>query len=302
MLTPEQVRFFHDNGYLIMRQVIPQRDIESLRRAVDRLQSAAISRLSRPDYLESANHLNKDWIEHPDEHFVYRRKPDGAFSFHRIERGFTQDPIFAQVAMSPHILTPVWQILERPFWPRAGNIVVKLPHEGAEVRWHQDIPYLFWSSGGHPSKGRPTTHPIPNFTTDIYLEPSTAQNGCLYAVPGSHRNGTVDVDGLVAEQGWYLKGAVPLELQPGDMMFHHVALVHGSPENHSPTQRRTFYLHFLSDETVADAYSDWPDLKSADENRAFWSKAMTQRQALVDERSPDLFAFSVTPEGLAARI
>lgn len=302
MLTPEQVRFFHENGYLILRQVIPSRDIEALRRTVDRLQAAAISRLNQPGYLDPATQLNKDWIEHPDDHFVYRRKPDGAFSFHRIERGFTQDPIFAQVAMSPHILTPVWQLLERPFWPRAGNIVAKLPHEGAEVRWHQDIPYLYWSSGGHPSKGRPTTHAIPNFTTDIYLEPSTVKNGCLYALPGSHRNGTIDVDKLVAEQGWYLRGAVPLELEPGDMMFHHVAIVHGSPENHSPAQRRTFYLHYLNDETIADAYSDWPDLKSTAENQAFWSQAKAERQALVDEQSSDVFPFTITAEGLAPRM
>jgi len=187
--------------------------------------------------------------------------------------------------------------LERPFWPRAGNIVAKLPHEGAAVRWHQDIPYLYWSTGGHPSEGRPTTHPIPNFTTDIYLEPSNAENGCLYAIPGSHRNGTVDVDKLLAEQGGRLKDAVPLELEPGDVMFHHVALVHGSPENRSPSQRRTFYVHYLTDETVADAYADWSDLKTPKENQNFWSRAITERRAHTPD-SPDWLSFQTTPNGL----
>lgn len=301
MLTQDQVRFFHDNGYLIMRGLLPQRDIEALRSAVDRLQHDAIAKIGRPGYFDNCKHLSKDWIEHNEDHYVYRQKPDGAYSFHRIERGYTQDPVFAQVAMSPRLLTPAWQVLQRPFWPRAGNVVVKLPHEGAEVRWHQDIPYLYWSSGGHPGKGRPETHPIPNFNTDVYLEPSTRENGCLWAIPGSHRRGTVDVDKLVAEQGWYLQGAVPLELEPGDVMFHHVALVHGSPENRSPELRRTFYIHYLNDETVRDAYADWPDLKTSDENQTFWSQAMAARRGAAGEETDGTLQFRITPDGLTPR-
>lgn len=298
MLTQEQVQFFHDNGYLIMRGLLPESDLAAMRNAVERLQGDAIAKIGKPDYFKNCKHLSKDWIEHNDDHYVYRQKPDGAYSFHRIERGYTQDPIFSQMAMSPRLLTPAWQVLGRPFWPRAGNVVIKLPQEGAEVRWHQDIPYLYWSSGGHTSKGRPTTHPIPNFNTDVYLDSSTKDNGGLWAIPGSHRNGTVDVDKMVAEEGWYLKGAVPLELEPGDVMFHHVALVHGSPENKSPTLRRTFYIHYLNDATVQDAYADWPDLKSSIENQAFWSKAMSERQASVGEETDGTLRFKVTPEGL----
>jgi hypothetical protein len=281
-----------------MRGQLPASDIEALRAAVHRLQEDAIAKMGRAGYMDNCSHLNKDWIEHQRDHYVYRKKPDGAYSFHRIERGYTQDPVFARTAMSPRLLTPVWQVLQRPFWPRAGNVVVKLPHEGAEVRWHQDIPYLYWSSGGHPGKGRPATHPIPNFNTDIYLDSSTKENGCLWAIPGSHRSGTVDVDKLEAEQGWFLKGAVALELEPGDVMFHHVALVHGSPENKSPALRRTFYIHYLNDETVKDAYCDWPDLKSSAENQAFWSRAMAERSAAAGGETGEWLQFRITPDGL----
>jgi hypothetical protein len=302
MLTSDQVRFFHDNGYLIMRGILPQRDIEALRKVVDRLQDDALRKLHQPGYLERAKFLNKDWIEHNDDHYVYREKPDGQFSFHRIERGYTKDPLFAQVAMSPTLLNNAWQIIGRPFWPRAGNVVVKLPHEGAAVRWHQDIPYLYWSSGGHPGRGRPTTHPIPNFTTDIYLESSNSENGCVYAIPGSHRNGTVDVDKLVAAHGFMLPGAVPLEVEPGDVMFHHVAVVHGSPENRSSALRRTFYVHYLADETVRDAYSDWPDLMTAPQNMAFWGQALRARRAPIEREREEPVNFQVTPDGLAPTI
>ncbi len=300
MLTPEQIKFFHDNGYLIVRGLLPRRDIEAMQRAADELQEAAVSRLSQPGYFDTAKHLNKDWIERDDDHFVYRQKPDGAYAFHRVERMYTRQPIFRQIAMSSRLLMPAWQLLQRPFWPRGGAMVWKMPHEGAEVRWHQDIPYLYWSSGGHPSKGRPATHPIPNFNTDIYLDSSNRENGGLYVLPGTHRNGTVDVDKLVEKHGFDLPGAVVLDAEPGDVAFHHVAVVHGSPENHSPARRRTFYVHYLCDETVNDAYADWPNLLSAEENTRQWSEAMKQRKELADEGDAD-GSFEITPEGLAPR-
>ena len=277
MLTPEQINSFHENGYLIVRDCIPPAVIEELRGAADALQRDALARMREPNYSDGLKRVNKSWIEHERDHFVYREKPDGSLSFHRVERMFTRQAVFRRFAMTPELLSAAHQLIGLPFWPRAGALVVKLPREGAEVRWHQDIPYLYWSSGGHPGKGRAATHAISNFTTDIYLDDSNDSNGCLYAIPASHKNGTVDVDAMTAEHGFMLPGAAALELGPGDIMFHHVAVVHGSPENHSATLRRTFYIHYMADETMRDAYADWPDLKSTEENMTFWSNAMAER-------------------------
>ncbi len=296
MLTDEQIGFFHDKGYLIVRGCVPIEQIEALRAAADELERDAIARLSTRGYTDGLKRLNESWIEHERDHFVYREKADGSLSFHRIERMFTRQEVFRQFAMSPMLLRAASQLIGLPFWPRAGALVVKLPHEGAEVRWHQDIPYLYWSSGGHASRGRPATHAIPNFTTDIYLDESNESNGCVYAISGSHKNGSVDVDALVERYGFKPPGAAPLEISPGDIMFHHVALVHGSRENRSAARRRTFYVHYMADETVRDAYADWPDLMSADENIAVWSKAIA---SLGDAESD---AFVLTSEGIVPAV
>ena len=298
MITPEQVRSFNENGYLIIRGLLPEAEIKALRGEADRLQADALAKIREPDYLAGAKFLSRDWIENPADGYVYRQKPDGAYSFHRAERMFRREPLWAQMAMSPRLLASVWSVLGRPFWPRGGSLVYKLPHEGAEVRWHQDIPYLYWSSGGHTSKGRPTTHPVPNFNVDIYLEPSNEGNGCLWAIPGSHLNGTVDVDHLVAAHGWNIPRAMPLEIEPGDVMLHHVAVVHGSPENRGPNLRRTFYIHYMTDETLRDAYSDWPDLLSSQENVARWSAALDSRQAGLGPAAEAGWAFAALAEGI----
>lgn len=295
MATMTQTQEFMEQGFVKMPGLLPPDELRRVQAAADRLIADAIAKLAEPGYADPLKRESKNWIEHPQTHYVYREKPDGALSFHRIERMFTQDEAFVSLAMSGRLLERVWSVLERPFWPRGGSLVVKRPHEGAEVRWHQDIPYLYWSSGGHPGKGRPTTHPIPNFTTDIYLDASTTQNGCLYAIPGTHKAGTVDVDQMVAQHGFILPGAIPLTAQPGDVMFHHVAVVHGSPENRAPEQRRTFYIHYQCNETTQDAYADWPDLMSPAEAEAFWGPALARRQAAGDESAG---RFAVTPDGL----
>lgn len=139
---------------------------------------------------------------------------------------------------------------------------------------------------------------MPNFNVDIYLEPSHEGNGCLWAIPGTHRDGTVDVDHMVAAHGWKLPGAVPLEVEPGDVMLHHVAVVHGSPENRGPDLRRTFYIHYMADETLEDAYGDWPDLLSSAENVEHWSAAMKSRQAHLGPVAEQGWAFGAFADGL----
>ncbi len=296
MLSQNELRTFDQQGLLHMPGLLAGAELAALQQATDRLQADALAKLEQPAYLETVKRESRHWIEHPQDHYVFRETPGGRITFHRVERMFTQGPLFVQTAVNSRLLTHAWQVLQRPFWPRGGSLVVKLPHEGAEVRWHQDIPYLYWSSGGHTSQGRPATHPIPNFTTDIYLDPSTEDNGCLWAIPGTHTEGTVDVDKMVAEHGFQLPGAVPLTAAPGDVMFHHVAVVHGSPENRAPSRRRTFYIHYLCDETVQDAYGDWPDLMPPDEAQAFWGAALRERQAQQKDNE-GVLAFKVTPAG-----
>jgi non-heme Fe2+,alpha-ketoglutarate-dependent halogenase len=41
------------------------------------------------------------------------------------------------------------------------------------------------------------------------------------------------------------RGAVALELQPGEMSLHHVRIIHGSPANRSPGRRIGFAIRYI---------------------------------------------------------
>lgn len=82
------------------------------------------------------------------------------------------------------------------------------------------------------------------------------QNGCMLVVPGSHRGNLV-----CNQQGADLKEyfnsnhvpvpqgmkAVPVRMSPGDTLFFHGHLIHGSGPNRHPTRfRRSFIGHYAA--------------------------------------------------------
>ncbi|HEY3411969.1 MAG TPA: phytanoyl-CoA dioxygenase family protein [Armatimonadota bacterium] len=279
MLTRHQIGFFAENGYLHLKGVIAADELALLRAAADTLATDAQDRLGSAEYLAALERARPDWIEHPDTHYVYADHA-GTLNFHRVERMWTRDPIFRYVTMHPIVLDAVGSLLNAEFWPRGGSLVYKMPGHGEAVPWHQDIPYYWRRTIADIPRPRTETFPAPNFTTDFYLDDSYRDRGGLWCVPGSHRRGSIDVDAMVAVHGFNLPGAIPLEAEAGDVLFHHVAVLHGSNTNTSTSLRRTFYQHYMTQAVLEDAYWDWPDLKTDEENEAFWAEAAEGRRAM----------------------
>jgi phytanoyl-CoA hydroxylase len=231
MLTTEQIDSFHASGYLIMRGVIRGEELAMLQRAADGVQAEGIARID------------------PENH-RYAPGPDGREVYWRSERMWEREDIWQAVAVNPGLLENIGQCVGQPFFPWNDSLVVKLAYSGAEVKWHQDPPYS--------DPARRSTYPVPNFTTDVYLDHSGPDNGCVYAIPGRHLEGHVDIAGLSPEQLVGEYGAVPLEMEAGDVLFHCLSTPHGSGPNRSPIQRRIFYMHYLADEVCRDGYGSAP--------------------------------------------
>lgn len=90
------------------------------------------------------------------------------------------------------------------------------------------------------------------------LEDCTKANGCLWAVPGSHRLGVHRRFKRRADGGsvgtvfeppepetWDLSAAVPLEIPAGDMVLIHSAVVHFSAANTSDKSRHAYSIHVV---------------------------------------------------------
>ena len=109
---------------------------------------------------------------------------------------------------------------------------------------HQDLLYFPF---------RPADKIVATWTA---LEACTRENGCLSVLPGSHKGGLLEHE----NPNWeYLNFAyfgakgvdgaaqrVHLEMAPGDTVFFHPMLIHGSGQNRTSGFRRAISAHYAS--------------------------------------------------------
>lgn len=130
----------------------------------------------------------------------------------------------------------------------ATLVFYKPPHDSAYSSWHQDSVYSGW-------------HLTPSVSAWVALTPSERSNGCMRAIPGSHKDGvleheTIQDPDLMNRRGERVRNdvdeahAVDVVLQPGEMSLHDPNIVHGSDVNGSDRPRIGFIVRFVTSRTT----------------------------------------------------
>ena len=109
---------------------------------------------------------------------------------------------------------------------------------------HQDLLYFPF---------RPADAIVATWTA---LDPCTRENGCLSVLPGTHKGELLPHQNMEWEYvnfGYFgaarvdsLEQRVHLEMHPGDTVFFHPLLLHGSGRNRSNGFRRAISAHYAS--------------------------------------------------------
>jgi ectoine hydroxylase-related dioxygenase (phytanoyl-CoA dioxygenase family) len=228
-LSPEQISFFHENGYLSGVRILSDEQVEILRGELSRL-------------IDPAHPGHDLFYEfHSNESSV-----DGTILFHALGH-WRIEPGFHDLLWHPAFTGPASQLLGGSvrFWH--DQLFSKPPRHGGVVAWHQD--YSYWTR----------TQPMQHLTCWIGLDDSTQENGCLWYVPGSHRWPLLPVTGLagdmdeirtvLSEEQRAAFRPVPIELKKGEASFHHPLMVHGSYENRTDRPRRAAVVNVFRDGT-----------------------------------------------------
>jgi non-haem Fe2+, alpha-ketoglutarate-dependent halogenase len=148
------------------------------------------------------------------------------------------------IVMHKGLLDVVESILGDDILVYGTLVLAKQPHDLRYASWHQDS---FYSN----------LHLTPSTTAWIALTPSDQGNGCMRAIPGSHKLGAVDHESvndphLLNRRGERIKidvdesEAVDLVLKPGEISLHESTLVHGSTPNTSNEPRIGFIVRFVT--------------------------------------------------------
>lgn len=127
-----------------------------------------------------------------------------------------------------------------------GTLVFYKPaHDSSYVSWHQDSVYSTW-------------HLTPSTSAWIALTPSGRENGCMRAIPGSHKEGVLSHTNRHDKSNLLVRGeqvatvdearALDVVLKPGQVSFHQSTLVHGSNSNSSDQPRIGFIVRFVTNQ------------------------------------------------------
>jgi non-haem Fe2+, alpha-ketoglutarate-dependent halogenase len=149
-----------------------------------------------------------------------------------------------RLATEPEVLDAVEELLGPDLLVAGSLVLCKYPRDPGFVAWHQDNYYS-------------NLHLTPSLSAWIALLDSTAENGCMRVVPGSHQEGVLphtemgNADNLL-NQGQEIRvevneaDAIEVVLRAGEMSLHHTAIIHGSRPNRSDAMRLGFIVRFVT--------------------------------------------------------
>jgi len=230
-LNPHEIEQYQREGWVVPRFRLPPARVAAMAEALEQLLRDNPG--VRPEKLVSA-HVEGDNGE-----------------------GVRGSRAFLDLARDPEIVELVSGVLGENLLLWGCHVFCKPAGVGYETPWHQDGHY--WP-----------IRPLANCTVWVALEPSTAANGCLRVIPGSHAGRTLHahlhedrtdltLNQRLAAGSFDEASAVDIELEPGQMSLHDVYMIHGANANRSGQRRTGVALRYMPTSSVFER-----DLRPAD--------------------------------------
>ena len=143
----------------------------------------------------------------------------------------------------PRILDAIEDVIGPNILCWGSSFFIKEPRNPSFVSWHQDSTY--WG-----------LDPADVVTAWVALSDSTAENGAMRVIPGTHLMDQVAHRDTFKPENLLSRGqeitvdvddsqAVMLDLLAGQMSLHHVRLIHGSDPNPSDQRRIGFAIRYI---------------------------------------------------------
>ena len=229
LTSTRQKHFYAAHGYLVLPSVLNPRELARLRAAL-------------ADVLRTAPGVNRS-----NRTFRMVKGLDGRYHVKRICDPIAHHQTFYDLVFHRGILDVVERLIGPNIQLQQSRLILKPRTPLAWFDWHQDYPAF----------------PHTNFDlliVTVYLDDSTADNGCLRVIPGSHRLGPLrhrfTFDGaprtqvsdkrVVADQSRWRPTPVPA----GGIEVHHGNLLHSSDPNLTNHPRSTLQFWYRAADNV----------------------------------------------------
>lgn len=218
-LTPEQVRFYQENGYLLLKSVFSREEAQLLREEAH----ALIARLAG---VYSENGINAAWGSARE----ITDLPTKLLHCHNVQY---HSAAFARLMLDPRLVDRIADLIGENIQLHHTKLFIKPPEQGAPFPMHQDYPYF-------PHEKHTMLAAI------VHFDDAPVEKGCVCVVPGSHKLGPLEHS---PEGGWHLpveqyplEKAVPVPAEAGDVVVFSYLTIHGSGVNTSKEARTTLLI------------------------------------------------------------
>ena len=206
----------------------------------------------RDGYLVFPKALDPELVRLAGEHveWLQRKHPDlrPEQLHHQL---MWDDPFWQRLVGDARLLDLAQFVIGADIGLFASHYICKPGGDGLPVLWHQDGSY--WP-----------LEPMEVVTAWLAVDDSSAENGCMRVIPGSHRGARLthhrhekaavlgtEIDPAELDES----SAVDVELPAGGISLHHPWLVHGSNPNHSARRRCGLTIRYIP--TTTRITKDW---------------------------------------------
>jgi ectoine hydroxylase-related dioxygenase (phytanoyl-CoA dioxygenase family) len=161
-------------------------------------------------------------------------------------------------AEDERILTLIEDIVKPGISIYSSKLVAKLPHTNTVCHWHQDDAYYVSIA---ESKTR--------MSIWVPLLDATEENGCLWIVSGSHKQGLLPHENKnygtcrksLHEEQIDLSKATPVIIKAGSILLFSAMLWHSSKGNQTDTIRRAFIVSYQEASVQGGNGKQWKILR-----------------------------------------
>ena len=256
-LSDEQLQQFHQNGFIVLRNFLPQEKCDAILDVAKAHLEHKIEPIETEiGYDERSKEYRTDVVDYTsksnEKHMIVRR----------LRQVYSRDILFKEWMEDVEIRPVLQQILEDKVvitTAHHNSIMTKMPHYSRATAWHQDRRYWRYTDDNLVSVW-------------LALDDEYSDNGVLEFLPGSHliqfkpeqfdekeyfREDTGENTALIAQK-------VSTTLKKGDVIIFHSLLLHRANKNSTDKPKISFVYTVKGERTNAikgTRSSEYPEIK-----------------------------------------
>lgn len=227
--------FFEEQGYFLAKGVFSPEEVASLEADFDRIVAQLVA---------SDEDINARWSGPEMEKMGASNTV--VFHTHNVQQ---YSAVWAKAMFQERFLGAAQELLGPDVILHHTKLFQKPAELGAPFPMHQDWEYF------------PTLKDT-MLAGIVHVSPATDAMGCLRVYPGSHKLGRMGGAKGGTElllKNYPIENATPLEAEPGDVLFFHYLLIHGSLPNRSDQVRKTVLVQLHAGNDAVEAGVDHPN-------------------------------------------